>query len=677
MKKLTFKYKLILFAVIVGILPLVATGSIVYNVMKQNLESAIYRASDLYLEVAIGKINSYFVERYGDADVIKSTDNIRRIVTTQDYAGTSEDISFLKNTKEVYGYSFLFVTDTSGKITVSDNQAIIGADLSSRDYIKKALSGDENWSDMFFSNVVNTNAMVLCSPVEIDGKIQGTLGIAIAQEVVDGLIHTGVKRLGESGDSYLVNADKLLYSDTLLGDFQNDAALKETVDSEGTQMLSEAIRSGNESYRNVGTYLDYLNNPVLGSLGVAKIGDQNLGLVIEVDVAEAMAPVKKLRNLLLIILISAVGVIIVVGFLLARSIIMPVRSVNDMLRDIAEGEGDLTKRLVIETDDEFGELGRLFNIFIGKLQKLISEISESVENLASSTSQIAVSIDDSNNNLDVINHNAIEVNDGISGNTSVVEETNAAVEEITSSSMVISEKAMEISGSNAEVLEATKHGSESLRKARESIEIVENLSGNMEGVMVALSGSTNEIKNIVGIITGISDQVNLLALNAAIEAARAGELGRGFAVVADEIRKLAEESKTSAENIASLINKIVDISNEALESVEKEKSQVQTSVVNIKETDEEIQNIIGRINGVVDLMESINGMLQNQAQVTRDVSKSMDEITKASVHGASSIGEITNSIQSQSSTFEEITASIEELNSMADTLQGEMSKFKV
>ena len=476
MKNLTFKKKLILFGLAVGIIPLVFMALITYKTSKESLEESIYRGNEVFLVNSISKIESFFHERVGDAEVLVSSKDVIDALKVKNEEKIKYGNRYLRIVKESYGYSELFVIDTSGKVIIATDEVIIGVDLSANKYLTNSLSGKTNWSNLTYSPVIDRNVMVLSAPIKENGSIVGAIGIVISQESLNGLIHNGIKALGDSGDAYIVNADKLLYSETLLGEYIENAALNHSVDSEGTRMLSDAIKNNDAKFINVGTYLDYLNNPVLGAVGVARLGDELVGLVIEVDVSEAMVPVFNMKNIMIGILLGAVVLIIIVSIFIIKSILKPVKNVNAMLKDIGEGEGDLTKRLHINTKDEFGELGQLLNKFIIKLQELIGGISIEANSLAAASTQISASIDNSNQALESINSKTAVINIGTSNNASVLEETNASLEEIASSANIISEKANEVSEFSNDALKATRVGASNLEIANESVLKVQDSS---------------------------------------------------------------------------------------------------------------------------------------------------------------------------------------------------------
>jgi len=367
MDQLAFKKKLLVFTILIGIIPITLLTLLTYYLSSEALQASIYKGNEAFLVGSISKVEDYFLEREGDAIVLCNSEDIKKSLIYSEVA-RRDKAKFMQIIKDAYGYTNLYVVDTSGYIKASANESMVGMDLSSEDYLNKALTGEANWSKLFYSDRMKSNIMVYASPILEDGHVLGALVIGIGQDAINELLHDGVQVLGQSGDAYIINKDKLLYTETMLGDYTKNAALVHSIDSKGTDLLTEAIKRKDYEFKGIDTYLDYLGNPVLGAVGVAQLGAEYVGMVIEVDVSEAMGLKIKLRNIIFSLLLINIVLMFAVAAMIVKAIIKPVNSVNRMLKDINEGEGDLTKRLHIVTKDEFGELGTLFNNFIIRLQ---------------------------------------------------------------------------------------------------------------------------------------------------------------------------------------------------------------------------------------------------------------------------------------------------------------------
>ena len=673
---MTFRKKLISFSIIVGIIPLVLLAYLTYQISSNSLEESIYSSNQIFLDKSIEVIDNYFAERIGDAEVISNYDSVTDLIKTKRNITTTNDL--METVASVYGYTYVFITDANGTILSSSDPSVIGQDIGSRDYfVQSTTSGEPVWSNLLYSDVVNNNVMVLSYPILENNELLGTIAITIDQTVLNNLVHKGIERLGTTGDSYIINKEGLLLSDTMLGEYSTNAALVKSVDSKGIQEIQNALANGNTDYMKVNTYSDYQGDPVLGALGIVQLGDTHAGFIIEVSKSEALAPVYRLRYIILSFIVSLLLIVTILSILLIRSVLKPIQFVNVMLEDISNGDGDLTKRLEIKTKDEFGRMGDLFNHFINHLQDMIRDISRNSTNLAFSSEEISKSIEMTSASLDTVNKKTADINDLVTSNASIIEETNASVEEISSASDIILGKAQSVGSYTQEVISISRSGEKSLLKASESVALINESSVEMGMVMGRLNETSSTIVGIVDVITNIAEQVNLLALNAAIEAARAGEHGKGFAVVADEVRKLAEESGKSADSITKLIHSITDEIKHANTSVLDEQKNVSNSVTLIQNSRDEFSEIIRRIQEVGDSIDTIVSLVNTQSQTTNDVTRAMEEVTDHSMKSANALNDISDNIQTQSATFEEITASTEELSAMAALLKKETDRFKV
>lgn len=387
--------------------------------------------------------------------------------------------------------------------------------------------------------------------------------------------------------------------------------------------------------------------------------------------------VKNKVTMIIITIVGAFFISILLAFIISVLITKPINKTNDMLKDIAEGEGDLTKKLEVNSKDELGVLAKWFNLFVKKIRDIVTGVKESADVLSDSSDELAAAIEQANTSVENVAHQINTISDGLQSNASIVEEATASIDEIASSTMIVSKESQNVANNSEDMLRATNYGAEKLKDVVKAIHKVKGSSNNMYTIIRELNSSSHQISEIISIITGISEQTNLLALNAAIEAARAGEHGKGFAVVADEVRKLAEESKESSEKIALLIGEIEKKTNSAHVTMKEEQELVDMSVEKANETNIEFDKILQLIEETVDKIKTISSSAIQQSEMVNQMTAAMNEISQSTQNSAASTQEISNEIQEQVSTFEEIGASIEELNRMAQNLKEQTDAFKV
>ncbi|MGQ9915315.1 MAG: HAMP domain-containing methyl-accepting chemotaxis protein [Thermogutta sp.] len=336
---------------------------------------------------------------------------------------------------------------------------------------------------------------------------------------------------------------------------------------------------------------------------------------------EGVATASFARNLAIGAAVVGVILSLCLGFFLAQTIIRPVQKTVALLKDVAEGEGDLTKRLEVASHDEVGELAKFFNLFCDKLEAIIAEVRASAAQFTEGSR--------------VVSEASQSLASGAQEQSAGVEQVSASMQELARVVEQVKSAAEEANTLARDAAQLAGDGGQAVNKSIEAMQLIR--------------GSSQQIAEIIQVISEIASQTNLLALNAAIEAARAGEHGMGFAVVADEVRKLAERSNQAAGEITKLIR----------ESTVRVEEGADLS----QQTGEAFQKIVEGIEMTAQKIAQIASATVQQAGTAEEVSKAIQNISQV--------------VEQAAAGSEELASSSEELGAQATTLRDLVGRFKV
>jgi len=457
----------------------------------------------------------------------------------------------------------------------------------------------------------------------------------------------------------------------------------------------KTLRTSLEAYyafKNVITqrYQNKFQNHELDSQATEAAFDKSFdGVVANFDALEAMmhedmddirnqteAYAQRLQYTTLGIFLAVIILSLTIAVFVAKNITKPVQSINELLIAIATGEGDLTKRLHVKTKDELRILCDNYNLSMERIQALIAEVAAESKSFENSSVEINNAMKQSSDELEQIALKVLSLSDMIQSNASSTEQATASIQEIASGSHIISENAKTVKTITENYYQSSQDGQQTLEEAVDAIGVISENSHSLKTALNALDDSTKQIENIVSIILDISNRVNLLALNASIEAARAGDAGRGFAVVADEIRKLAEETKVSTEQITGSIVEINKASDLALSNADLEQESIQTGVAKIERTQAVFKKILGSVTDIFDQIDKISIAIEQQSITSEDMAKAMDEISKSSVESAETVQNISDFIDRQVAVVQETSSQVDLLAEHAQGLTDKAHEFK-
>lgn len=349
--------------------------------------------------------------------------------------------------------------------------------------------------------------------------------------------------------------------------------------------------------------------------------DWYLGVVIDKD--KAFASVSAFGKTAAIYMLIGIVVIIIMMQLLLRYLMRPMQRLNDAIKNIAQGEGDLTCRLEVENEDEFGELSHSFNLFIEKIQHSIEQVKHTTESLDVAISSLVAQTDST---------------------LLMYEDQTKRTDSVATAINQFSATAMEISNSAERASKLAKnadqHSAQNQQTLSNNVASIHQLSKNMEQAQQTINSlnvHTASIGQVLEVIKGVSEQTNLLALNAAIEAARAGEAGRGFAVVADEVRQLAHRTQQSTQEIEDTVSQLQKGSNLAVELMKTSLSDSETSVQQADAVGVVMQQIIDAIQKISDANHVVASATDEQNQVVKSLDSDIHNISELSIQGKANL----------------------------------------
>ena len=316
------------------------------------------------------------------------------------------------------------------------------------------------------------------------------------------------------------------------------------------------------------------------------------------------------------VIVLNVVLLVALSFALRALIIRPLRRVSDALRNIAEGEADLTRRLVSQSNDEFAEVAHWFNTFVERIQSVVHDVKAGVSEQLRAARELTES--------------ANKVRDASRTQTDTVQSTAAAIEEMSVSVAHIADSTSGVEGETRQAASTASEGAQSAERAADEIRQIAEAIALVSETVGNLASRSAEIGGIVNVIKEIADQTNLLALNAAIEAARAGEQGRGFAVVADEVRKLAERTSHATQEINSKIAAVQSDTSQAVVGIDDANRKVESGVKSARSVSEALRYIEVQSRATVGHVGTIATAVSEQSNASQSIASNISHIARVS-----------------------------------------------
>lgn len=661
----SIKVKLVIGGLSLVLLPLLVSGSIsvikAHNALltfgkidAQNVAADLARLGDVHLK-----------DQIRIADIFASNLEIVNIVEAVNRTGVERNSADVKNlymnltrqyNKMGKEYQGIFITDKDANLftgALEGGKEYKGSNISKREYYHRMMNSKQTVvGSIVTSQTTRKNISVVLSPVLSDsGQIIGSVGLVLKVETLCNLISD--RKLGKTGYGYMTDEKGVL-----LAHPNPDNVMKLNVtELPGMEDYAKQLLSGKAGVA------EYVFKGVDKISGYAPLSAVPWFISATQDKAEFLESANSIRNMVVLVVIVATVITGVLVFLSAMAIVRPINNAVEGLKDIAQGEGDLTMRLRVKSNDEISEMAKWFNVFIEKLQGIIKKIADNANGVSSSStqlSQIAGNLLEGADDTSKRANNVAAASEEMSANITNIA---AAMEESSTNTNMVASAAEEMSSTILEIAENTE-------KARSIASNAVTQTNNTSSQMKELGTAAEKIGRVTETITEISEQTNLLALNATIEAARAGEAGKGFAVVANEIKELAKQTAEATVDIKQLI-----------EDVQRTSGSTEEQMAQISEVISSVNDIVATIATAVEEQTAATQEIANnisQASVgIQEVNENVSQSSTVATDISQDIAEVSVSSGKISQGSHDVRRSAEHLLERASALNTIVETFKV
>ncbi|CAI3799230.1 Methyl-accepting chemotaxis protein McpA [Pseudomonas sp. MM221] len=571
------------------------------NTIRQNIEASVQQS---------GALTASSVQNWMSGRILV-LENLAQDIGQQGagetLAGLIEQPSYTRN------FLFTYLGQANGVFTQRpDTQMPAGYDPRQRPWYGAAASAGQTVLTAPYQGAVGGLMVTIATPVksrsngELMGVVGGDVTLDTLVEIINSVDFGGIGHafLADANGQVIVSPDK-------------DQVMKNLKD----------IYPGSNLRVAAGMQDVTLNGQerIISFAPVAGLPSAQWYIGLSIDKDKAYAALSQFRTSAIIAMLIAVAAIAGLLGLLIPVLMSPLTTMGRAMRDIAEGEGDLTRRLTVQNKDEFGELATSFNRFVERIHASISEVS-SATRLVHDLSEKVVSAS----------------NASISGSEEQSMRTNsvaAAINELGAATQEIARNAADASQHASGASEQAHGGREVVEEAISAMTALSQRISESCAQIETLNASTDEIGKILDVIKGISQQTNLLALNAAIEAARAGEAGRGFAVVADEVRNLAHRTQESAEEIHRMITSLQVGSREAVHTMNTSQVSSEQTVQVANQAGERLASVTQRIGEIDGMNQSVATATEEQTAVVESLNLDITQINALNQQGVENLND--------------------------------------
>ena len=658
MKFKTMKGKMLTYFLSLFLIICIAISFMAYFMSKRMIER---KASSLMSEVSRQAVQNIEARLNGTLDSIETVANMPTIKDPK--LAWDKKKTILGEEVKLHGHIKMGIVSKEGQSIQTDGTTV---NIKDRPYFKKAMEGKSIISEPIVSKVDGKVVIIYTVPIKNGNTIVGALTAVRAGNDISNISNS--IKVGESGGAYLIdstgtviahkNKESVIKRENSIKNAESNKELKPIAVIEKS-MIEGKEGTGQYKYKGAEKYISY-----------SPMKSTGWSLAIYAPKNEILKEVAEITRNIIIVSILGIGIALVCIWFISTEISNNLISMRDSLNIVATG--DLTTNVNSNIEKEKDE--------IGHMAKALSKTVLSIGSMINSLKGNSFNIDDKANNLAAISEEFTATTENVS--TAIQEVATGATNQAQALTEIVSmlnDFSNKINSTVNNIEEIDEKANVSNKDMKELLNSIENLTKvfeNFETKIWTMESNVQKINEITNLINDIAEKTNLLALNAAIEAARAGESGKGFAVVAEEIRKLAEMSRKSSEDIYNIVNGVLEdtkdmvkSSNEVNEKLNGQKSTADEAMNSFMEISKSVTNMIPKIrniNNSANIIEKNKNEILNKsetiASISEEISASAEEISASSEEMSASSEEVANTAQS--------------LNEMTQDMLNEMNKFK-
>ncbi|WP_243548880.1 methyl-accepting chemotaxis protein [Priestia megaterium] len=487
------------------------------------------------------------------------------------------------------------------------------------------------------------------------------------------------KRLDEIQEKEAEN-NKLMaqYKKTFLLDSEKEklAVYEENIGNL-TQARSEAIQlaqdeKGDEAYNVFSKQIVTLRTTINNTLDdLQTINNEEAKSIYQKNKQSVKSAVTTLLLVSALVILLTIGI----GLLIARMITKPLNDIKNLMETAKDG--DFQVQGTYESKDEIGLLTASFNKMIGGLKEMIMSVGNISSTVAASSEELSASAEQNNSAIEHISSITEKLASGSNHQVNQIQESSTIIHRITNQTSEVVENVEQITKRALDTAAISNSGTATVETAAKQMKSINENVTELSSVFQGLSEHSAKISQINDVITTIADQTNLLALNAAIEAARAGDHGKGFAVVASEVRKLAEGSSNSANQIKDLVALIQSETARTLQSMTTTTKEVKEGLAVVEQAGTSFLQINEAVQHVVNQIQQIGSAIHNLAKDTLEVEQAIHEVNGIAEEAAAGAHNVSATTEEQLASMEEIASSAMDLANMSEELQELIAQFKI